>query len=71
MDSDIRLTLRLPAALHARLTEHAKAERRSLNADLVYLLEGALPASASVAAPSGGEPAAPARPGGYPGPPVT
>ncbi|MFG3406106.1 toxin-antitoxin system HicB family antitoxin [Streptomyces sp. NPDC048142] len=70
MDSDIRLTLRLPVDLHTRLTLHAKRERRSLNADLVYLLECALPTVAGVADPTAGEPAAPARPGGRPGPPV-
>ncbi|MER5727808.1 toxin-antitoxin system HicB family antitoxin [Streptomyces sp. NPDC002138] len=42
MNSEVRVTLRLPADLHARLAAHAERERRSLNADLVYLLEGAI-----------------------------
>lgn len=70
MDSDIRLTLRPPADLHTRLTLHAKRERRSLNEDLVYLLEGALPPVTGVADPAAGVPAYSSGPGGYPRPPV-
>ncbi|MGW3910022.1 Arc family DNA-binding protein [Streptomyces sp. NPDC005070] len=37
---ETRITLRLPADLHRWLTEQAKANRRSLNAELVHRLEG-------------------------------
>jgi hypothetical protein len=43
MDEGKRLTLRLPAALHARIAEQAERDRRSLNAEIVYLLESAFP----------------------------
>lgn len=39
---EVRLTVRLPAALHAALTEAAAAERRSLNAEIVLRLERSL-----------------------------
>lgn len=45
MDEDKRITLRLPAALHARITEQAERDRRSLNSEIVYLLETAVPES--------------------------
>ncbi|MEV0050691.1 Arc family DNA-binding protein [Saccharopolyspora shandongensis] len=41
MDHEVRVTLRMPAALHTRLVELAKAEHRSLNAEMVHLLEKA------------------------------
>lgn len=37
-----RLILRLPADLHAALTDWAREEERSLNAQIVYLLRRAL-----------------------------
>lgn len=40
MIDDVRITLRLPADLHARLVAQAKAARRSLNSEIVYRLEG-------------------------------
>ena len=58
MDFEVRITLRLPVDLHARLAAHARCERRSLNADLVYLLEGALAAPVVDAGSPGGESAA-------------
>ncbi|MFE2832187.1 Arc family DNA-binding protein [Streptomyces mirabilis] len=39
MDNEVRITLRLPADLHARLVAQAKAGRRSLNSEIVYRLE--------------------------------
>jgi predicted HicB family RNase H-like nuclease len=36
------LTLRLPEDLHARLTAQAETDRRSLNSEILYLLEAAL-----------------------------
>jgi predicted HicB family RNase H-like nuclease len=40
MDDEVRITLRLPADLHAWLTAQAKAARRSLNAEILHRLEG-------------------------------
>ncbi|MFD2352437.1 toxin-antitoxin system HicB family antitoxin [Nonomuraea ferruginea] len=42
METEVRITLRLPADLHARLTAQAKTDRRSLNAEIVHLLEAAI-----------------------------
>ncbi|MEE1938472.1 Arc family DNA-binding protein [Streptomyces sp. TRM 70361] len=42
MDDEKRISLRLPAELHARLVEAARTDRRSLNSEIVHLLEGAL-----------------------------
>ncbi|TXL86825.1 Arc family DNA-binding protein [Streptomyces sp. S4.7] len=39
MINEVRITLRLPEALRDRLRTHAKSERRSLNSELVYMLE--------------------------------
>ena len=36
--ADVKLQLRLPTELHAALVEIAKAEHRSLNGQIVYLL---------------------------------
>ena len=36
--------IRIPGELHARLKEHAAEHRRSLNAEMLYLLERALDA---------------------------
>ena len=41
METEVKLTLRLPAALHARVVELARRDRRSLNSELVVLLEDA------------------------------
>jgi predicted HicB family RNase H-like nuclease len=40
----VQLTLRLPDDVHARLTAQAKADRRSLNSEILHLLEVALTA---------------------------
>ena len=37
-DHEIRLVLRLPADLHAQLTDMAHRELRSLNGQIIYLL---------------------------------
>lgn len=42
MDEEKRITLRLPADLHARLAEHARRDRRSLNSEIIHLLEVAV-----------------------------
>ncbi|ASY33211.1 MULTISPECIES: Arc family DNA-binding protein [unclassified Streptomyces] len=41
-DDEKRLSLRLPAVLHARLVEAAHADRRSVNSEIIHLLEVAL-----------------------------
>ncbi|MFG2877067.1 Arc family DNA-binding protein [Streptomyces sp. NPDC048337] len=38
----VQLTLRLPDDVHARLTAQAEKDRRSLNSEIVHLLEAAL-----------------------------
>ncbi|NBM15225.1 Arc family DNA-binding protein [Streptomyces sp. GC420] len=43
-DEEVRMTLRLPRELRDRLRAHAQRERRSLNSELVYMLEAALAA---------------------------
>jgi predicted HicB family RNase H-like nuclease len=42
MEDEKRISLRLPTDLHARLVERARADRRSLNSEIVHLLEVAL-----------------------------
>lgn len=39
MDDEVRITLRLPGQLHVELTVMAQTQRRSLNAEIVRLLE--------------------------------
>ena len=41
MEAAIKLTIRLPVALHERLVELAQSDRRSLNNEIVVLLEHA------------------------------
>ncbi|MER5943021.1 Arc family DNA-binding protein [Streptomyces sp. NPDC001928] len=50
MDHEVRITLRLPADLHAWLVAQAKSTRRSLNSEIVYRLE-----SERAASEAGGE----------------
>ncbi|MER7741830.1 Arc family DNA-binding protein [Streptomyces sp. NPDC096538] len=38
-DEEVRMTLRLPRELRDWLRAHAQRERRSLNSELVYMLE--------------------------------
>ncbi|MEV7974789.1 Arc family DNA-binding protein [Streptomyces sp. NPDC086519] len=46
MEDEKRISLRLPTELHTRLVEEARTDRRSLNSEIVHLLEVALgPAS--------------------------
>ncbi|OEV04333.1 Arc family DNA-binding protein [Streptomyces oceani] len=42
MEDEKRISLRLPTKLHARLVEEARVDRRSLNSEIIYLLEVAL-----------------------------
>ncbi len=55
MDDVIRFSLRLPSELHARLASQARHDRRSLNSELVYLLEVALDVVGVDANPPNGE----------------
>ncbi|WP_323139326.1 Arc family DNA-binding protein [Streptomyces sp. NBC_01549] len=56
----IRFSLRLPEDLHERVTAHAAADRRSLNSQILHLLEVALAAPRADAGPPGADPASPA-----------
>ncbi|MER5495013.1 Arc family DNA-binding protein [Streptomyces sp. LE64] len=42
MESEKRISLRLPADLHERLVERARTDRRSVNSEIIHLLEVAL-----------------------------
>jgi hypothetical protein len=44
----VRISLRLPPALHKRLQEQAQHERRSLHGQIVWLLEHTIPAPQAV-----------------------
>lgn len=52
MDDEKRITLRLPLGLHERVAERARVERRSLNSEIVYLLESVVDAAAPGASAS-------------------
>jgi len=39
MDEEKRITVRLPAKLHERLAAQAKRDHRSVNGEIVHLLE--------------------------------
>ncbi|MFK0109154.1 Arc family DNA-binding protein [Streptomyces sp. NPDC091217] len=52
MTDEVRITLRLPADLHAWLAAQAKSARRSLNSEIVYRLDG----ERSTTAPDGESP---------------
>ncbi|MFE9997016.1 Arc family DNA-binding protein [Streptomyces avermitilis] len=56
----IRFSLRIPADLHERVTARATADRRSLNSEILHLLETALAAPRADAGSPGGDPASPA-----------
>ena len=45
MTDEVRMTLRLPEDLRDRLRVHARQERRSLNSELVHMLEVGLRAA--------------------------
>jgi hypothetical protein len=48
----VRISLRLPPALHKRLQAQAQYERRSLHGQLVWLLEHTMTAPATVGSSS-------------------
>jgi Arc-like DNA binding domain len=56
----LKFTLRIPDDMHQRLTAQATADRRSLNSEMLYLLEVGLAAVAPNAESPGGDSAAPA-----------
>ncbi|MEU0818390.1 Arc family DNA-binding protein [Streptomyces mirabilis] len=56
----IRFSLRIPTDLHAQVTARAAADRRSLNSEILHLLEVALTAPRPDAGSPGGHPASPA-----------
>ncbi|MFE2970843.1 Arc family DNA-binding protein [Streptomyces sp. NPDC059340] len=56
----IRFSLRIPADLHEQVTAQAAADRRSLNSEILHLLEAALTAPRPDAGSLGGDPASPA-----------
>ncbi|WP_327316821.1 Arc family DNA-binding protein [Streptomyces sp. NBC_01235] len=62
----IRFALRIPEDLHARLTAQAAADRRSINSEILHLLEVALDSPAVSAESPGGDSASPAPLGGKP-----
>ena len=41
-ETAVRITLRIPQAIHDAVVEQAARNRRSLNAELIYLVERAL-----------------------------
>ncbi|TDB97555.1 Arc family DNA-binding protein, partial [Actinomadura sp. 7K534] len=55
----VRISLRLPEELHARLVEQAARDRRSLNSQILHLLEETLDAAESDTDPPGGGSASP------------
>ncbi|MBT2396488.1 Arc family DNA-binding protein [Streptomyces sp. ISL-100] len=67
MIDEVRMTLRLPEDLRDRLRAHAKSERRSLNSELVYMLEVGLRASGVNTESPGGDSATSAPLRGKPG----
>ncbi|MET8136231.1 Arc family DNA-binding protein [Streptomyces sp. NPDC005251] len=40
MNEETKITLRIPADLHRWLTDQARANRRSLNSEILHRLEG-------------------------------
>ncbi|WP_188192806.1 Arc family DNA-binding protein [Nonomuraea sp. SYSU D8015] len=60
----IRCALRIPKDFHARLAARAAADRRSINSEILSLLEVALSTPAAEAESPGDDPASPTpRPG--------
>ncbi|MEU9456368.1 Arc family DNA-binding protein [Streptomyces sp. NPDC048277] len=56
----IRFSLRIPADLHERVIAQAAVDRRSLNSEILHLLEAALPTLRTDTGTPGGDPASPA-----------
>ncbi|MGP3957844.1 Arc family DNA-binding protein [Nonomuraea sp. 3N208] len=62
----IRFALRLPEDLHARVAARAAVDRRSINSEILYLLEVALSTLATNTESPGGDSASPAPRHGNP-----
>lgn len=62
----IRFALRIPDDLHARLTVQATADRRSINSEILHLIEGGLSDATVDGASPSGESLAVAPPQGKP-----
>jgi hypothetical protein len=62
----IRFALRLPDHLHQQLTERARADRRSINSEILHLLEVALSTPVTNAKSPGDDSATSAPPRGKP-----
>ncbi|WP_308039153.1 Arc family DNA-binding protein [Streptomyces sp. PSKA30] len=60
MNHEVRITLRLPSDIHARLTAQARAARRSLNSEILHRIEVGLAAAVIDAESPGGDSATPA-----------
>ncbi|MEU6373720.1 Arc family DNA-binding protein [Streptomyces sp. NPDC046909] len=58
----IRFSLRIPEDLHERVTERASADRRSLNSEILHLLEVGLRRAEAPRGSLGDDAAVPARP---------
>lgn len=56
----VRISLRLPEELHTRLVEQAARDRRSLNSEILHLLEKTLDTAESDTDPPGDRSASPA-----------
>ncbi|WP_329534245.1 Arc family DNA-binding protein [Streptomyces sp. NBC_01450] len=56
----IRFSLRIPEDLHERVIARAATDRRSLNSEILHLIEVALNAAGADAGSSGGDPTPPA-----------
>ncbi|MCX4612588.1 MULTISPECIES: Arc family DNA-binding protein [Streptomyces] len=66
----IRFSLRIPEDLHKRVVARAATDRRSLNSEILHLIEVALNAAATDAGSPGGDPASPAPQHGNPDSPL-
>jgi plasmid stability protein len=56
----IRFALRIPEDLHARLTTQAAADRRSINSEILHLIEAGLATAEKDTESPGGDSATPA-----------
>nr|WSY57051.1 Arc family DNA-binding protein [Streptomyces sp. NBC_00886] len=56
----VNFNVRFPDNLHARVRAQAAADRRSINSEILYLIEVGLTAVSANAGSSGGDPAGPA-----------
>jgi plasmid stability protein len=52
----IRFALRIPEELHARLVNQAAADRRSVNSEILHLLEAGLGSAEAANRPDGNSP---------------